>query len=533
VSRLGPALRARFTLRRIALAAGLVVAFLGIVAAAEKDDGSGTPTDHAAVLVPEAALAYAHVSVEPDSQQWRDATRLARGFPRLVEVRNRFLRGLTARGGNLDLEREVYPWIADEAALALLAGAGGTARSLILLEVSDRELAQAFLARAVGRTRRSTYRGTPIRTYGRLATAFLGDFLAIGQPGNVRAAIDVRRGRLRALAATAPFRRSRAALPDEDRLFFGYGTREGLRRVLRTQPGVFGRLARLADDPELLGASIAARAEERGVWLDYAGALREGERRARAQADQPFVPELHEVVPGDAVAFLDMRGADRLFDTITEIAGGGTRLPDLLGGLGSELSGARGADIRRALRPLLGKEAALFLTPSGRSPLLTLVVNGVRSGEAATMIEELQPLIARLVERPATGQVPFFQPTRVGGRDAVTLTLTPSVELTFSVFGGRAVISTAPAGIRKLTGARSRIAGNEFFRAGTEGRLERVTSVLFLDLEQFFALGEQAGLHESASFRAFRSALSRVSTVSAVTSSTRAGKKATIFIEVP
>ena len=149
------------------------------------------------------------------------------------------------------------------------------------------------------------------------------------------------------------------------------------------------------------------------------------------------------------------------------------------------------------------------------------------------MIEELQPLIARLVERPASGQVPFFQPTRVGDRDAVTLTLSPSVELTFAVLGGRAVISTAPAGLRRLQSRRSRIADNEFFRAGTEDRLDRVTSVLFLDLEQFFALGEQAGLRESPSFRAFRSALSRVSTVSAVTSSTRAGKTATIFIEVP
>jgi hypothetical protein len=161
------------------------------------------------------------------------------------------------------------------------------------------------------------------------------------------------------------------------------------------------------------------------------------------------------------------------------------------------------------------------------------VVDGLRSGEAAKMIEQLQPLITRVVERPASGQVPFFEPTRVGKRDAVTLSISPSIDLTFSAYGGRAVISTGPAGIRKLDQRRSQIADNEFFRTGTQGRLDRVTSVLFLDLEQFFALGEQAGLQASASFRAFRSALSRVSTVSAVTSSTRAGKTATIFIEVP
>jgi hypothetical protein len=530
--RLGSALRARFTPRRIALAAGLIVAFLGVVALVEENEEGGAPVDTAAYLVPEEALAYAHLSVEPDSKQWRDATRLARGFPQLTQARDRFLRGLTVRGGGIDLEKEVYPWIADEAALALLPGEGGRARSLILLEVSDRELAEQFLARAVGRTRRSAHSGTEIRSYGGLATAFVGDFLVIGQPANVRTAIDTRQRTQPALSASPPFIRSRAMLPDEDRLLFGYGTREGLRRVLRTQPGVFGRLARLADDPDLLGASVGARPEEDGLWVDYAGALRRDALRSSTQPDQAFVPELHEVVPEDAVAFLDMHGANRLFDTVNEIAGGGTQLSDLLGGLGFELSGSGGRDIRRALQPLLDKEAALFLSPSGRSPLLTLVIDDFRSADAATMIEQLQPLIARVVERPASGQVPFFEPTRVGGRDAVTLAISPSVKLTFSAFGGRAVISTAPAGIRKLAQRRSRIADNEFFRAGTEGRLERVTSVLFLDLEQFFALGEQAGLQASASFRAFRSALSQVSTVSAVTSSTRAGKTATIFIEV-
>jgi hypothetical protein len=531
--RLRSALRSRFTLRRIAIAAALILVFLGILAVAEEDESSGAPSDHAARIVPEDALAYAHLIVEPDSQQWRDATRLARGFPQLTQARDRFLRNLTVRGGGIDLEREVYPWIANEAALALLPGRRGRAESLILLEVSDRELAEAFLTRAVGRPRRSTYGGTPIRAYGRLATAFIGDFLAIGQAAHVRDAIDVQKGSLPPLATSPPFRRSRALLPDTERLAFGYGTREGLRRVLRTQPGVFGRLARLADDPDLLGAAVAARAEESGLRLDYGGALRTDRLRTRTESDQPFVPELHHVVPADAVAFLDMYGADRLFAAITEIAGGGTRLSDLLGGLGAELSGARGARIRRALRPLLGKETALYLTPSGRSPLLTLVVNDFRRADAATMIEQLQPLIARLVERPATGQVPFFEPTRVGGHDAVTLAISPTVQLTFAAFGGRAVISTAPRGITSLTRSSSRIADNEFFRAGTEDRLKRVTSVLFLDLEQFFALGEQAGLQQSASFRAFRSALSRVSTVSAVTSSTRAGKKATIFIEVP
>jgi hypothetical protein len=534
IRRLRSGLRSRFTLRRIALALVLVVAFGGLLALIQNDSSESAPIDHAASLVPANVLAYVHVSVRPDSKQWRNANRLAKGFPRLVEARDRFLRSLTARGGRLDPEREVYPWLDDEAALALLAGKGGKARSLILLEVSDRDLATAFLSRAVGRVRESAYRRTPIRTYGTLATAFLGDFLAIGQLDNVRAAIDVRQGRLASLARNLPFNRARAALPNRDRLLFGYATPEGLRRVLETQPGVLGQIARLANVPDLLGAAVTARADKHGVTLEYAGTLQPENGRVSTQLERPYVPQLQSVVPEDAIAFMDMHGADRLFEAIAKI-GGGTRLrlPKSLIGLSSEISATGGRPFRRALRPLLGKEAALFLSPSGQAPLLTLVVHNVKSAEAATMIERLQPLIAKLLERPAEGQIPIFQPREIAGVNAVTLTITPSVELTFAVFDGNAVVSTGPEGIRALKSRRSKIANNSFFETGTKDRLDRVTSVLFLDLEQFFAIGEQAGLRGAPSFRAFRSALSRVSAISAVTSGTPSTKTATIFIEVP
>ena len=534
IERLRSALRSRFTFRRIVLAVALVVAFGGILALIEDNGGESVPVDHAVTVVPADALAYVHVSVRPESEQWRNAARLAKGFPSLVEARNRFLRSLTARGGELNLEREVYPWVDDEAALALLPGKGGKARSLILLEVSDRDLANAFLERSVGRVRSSTYRGVPMRTYGSLATAFLGDFLAIGQPDNVRAAIDVRQGRRGALGRDVSFNRSRAALQKRDRLFFGYATPDGLRRVLESQPGVLGQIAHLANVPELVGAAATVRAEDRGATLEYAAALRPARQQGATNADRPYVPQLQNVVPADAVGFFDMRGADRLFDAIAKIGGGSRlRLPGSLEGLSSEVSGAGRAPFRRALQPLLGKEASLFLFPAGESPLLTLVVNNVQSAEAATMIERLQPLIAKLLERPAEGQIPIFQPRQIAGVDAVTLTITPSVELTFAVFDGHAVISTDPEGIRLLKSGRSKLADNPFFERGTKDRLDRVTSVLFLDLEQFFAIGEQAGLRGAASFRAFKSALSRVSAISAVTSSTPSTKTATIFIEVP
>jgi hypothetical protein len=185
------------------------------------------------------------------------------------------------------------------------------------------------------------------------------------------------------------------------------------------------------------------------------------------------------------------------------------------------------------LQPLLSKETALLVTRSRSGPVLTLVVNGVDKRQGGRLLQRLQPQLGRLLERPAAGQVPTFRPTRIAGLDAVTLTISPSIELTYSVFGGRAVVSTSPEGIRKMKTAKSRLKDNRLFRSNLQSGLQRVTSVLFLDLEQLLALGDQAGLSDAPSYRAFGATLSQVSAVSAVTSNTAAAKKAAIFIEVP
>jgi hypothetical protein len=535
MARLRSAIRARLTFARIALTVVLVAAFLGVDALLERQQ-PGAAADHAAKLVPAEALAYLHLSVDRDSEQWRNASILVRRLPRLLSLRDRLLRGLTVRGGAVDLEREVYPWLGDEAALALLANEEGSARSLILLEVSDRELARSFLSRAVGPVRESVYRGTAIRAYGKLATVFLDDFLAIGRPGNVRAAIDTLRARLGSLEGSPAFVRARAGLPDEERVLYAYATREGIKRVLRTRRDVVGRLSRLADDPALVAAAAALRAEQRAMRVDYSGALSRASNSndRRSPASERFVPQLPGTIPGNAIAYLGMRGADQLFERL-EAAIGETaiRLPPSLSRIRSELAAKGGARLRRALRPLLRKEAALFVARSGSAPVVTLVVNGIPKQRGGLLLERLQPLLTRLLERPAAGQVPTFRPTRVAGLDAATLTITPTLELTYSVFGGRAVVSTSPDGIRAVRFSKSRITDNSLFHTDIRDGLDRVTSVLFLDLEQLLALGEQAGLGNAPSYRAIKADLSQLSAMSAVTSSTSAQKTAAIFIEVP
>jgi hypothetical protein len=524
------ALRARFTPGRIAFATGLIIGFLAIVALVQSDNDQVAQTDHAADLVPASALAYVHATVDPGSEQWKNAVSLIQRVPRLAQLRDRTLRGLTARGAKLDLEHQVYPWLGDEAALALLAG-GGQARSLILLEVSDAALARDFLARAVGRVRKSSYRGVTIEFYGNLATSFLEDFLAIGRVENIRAAIDAWQGRTESLAASPAFERTRSGLPDEERLVYAYAPRAGVKHVLGAQPGPLGRLVKLIDEPALAGAAVGLQAQEKGVHVDYVSTLKR--KTIRDARERPFEPKLLDIVPRDAIAYFGERGADRIFERISSVVGSSAlSLPASFERLGAELAGKQGARIRRAARPLLQEEAALYVTPSDTAPVITLVVNGVNREEAGQLIERFQPLLSRLIQQPSEGQVATFQPRRIDGLDAATLAISPSLSLTYSIFGGRAVLSTSPDGIRAVKSASSSIGDNPVFDSNLLENRRIVSSVLFLDLEQLLALGEQAGLGETSSYRAFKADFSNVEAVSAVTQNKPASRQATIFIEV-
>ena len=530
--RLPAGVRSRLTLPRLLTAALLIAGVLALAATLRGGGADHAPADHAARLAPADAVLYLHLKADRGSRQWKRGADLLGRVPALERIRDRFLRALTRRGGALDLEREVYPWLGDEAALALMPDRGRTARSLFLLEVSDSALARSFLSRSVGREVISSYRGTTVSTYGRLATAFVGGFLAIGQPAHVRSVIDASAGRTPSLAGQEAFRRARARLPDRDRLLLAYASSAGLRRVLEPRPALEGRAARLFDDPALDGVAASVRAERHGARIDVSSAL--SQAGLGAAAAETFQPRLPGSIAGDALAYVGMRGADRILDAIRSFAGPAIELPRPLRELGQGLVSAGGLATLRRLRPLLQEEAALFVSRSAAVPVITVVVDDVDRQESDQVLALLPPLLERLSGGASgAGQVATLRPLRVAGVNAVSLRLSPALELTYAVFGGRAVLATSPGGIARVKQSRSKLTDNSLFAPGLRGRLGRVTSVVFLDLEQLLALGEQAGLGGAPGFEQLRSDLSPVRALSAVTHGGPASKTAEIFIEVP
>ncbi len=517
-------LRSRLTLDRIALAVVLIGAVL-VVASLVEGAGDDQARDEAVRLVPADALLYVHARVEPGDAQWERAGEIVRRLPSLRRQRDRALENLSRERRRLNFETQVRPWIGDEAAVALLP-TGRRATSLILVQVEDESLARRFLEGA-GRSTVRRHRGIAVREYGDQATAFVGRFMAIGSPANVRAAIDTRRRG--SLARVDLFRRAVDRLDVEDPLVYAYAPARGFAQVLRGQEGLLGQINSFVDVPGLEAAAAAARAEGNGLRLDLATIA-----PASGPAEQ-FRPTLTAEVPSATMAFVGAAGLDGVLDQLERLSGeDGSALPGVFQRLRRQLGRDGQQALRRAARPLLGRESALFATPPVKTPVVTLVVADTTATEAGEVLVALQPVISRLLESPAGGQVPAIIPRRIAGVDATTLSLSPGQALTYAAFDDKLVVSTSPAGIRQLRVAGDGLADNASFApGGLRKSLDRASSVVFLDLRRLSALVERAGLAATRGYRAIESDIARIGAVSGVTVSERSSQTAQIFVEVP
>jgi len=519
VRRLGRLLRAQVTFDRIAVAV-LVVGLVVLVAslAGGNDEPRG---DEAARLVPRNALVYGHATVEPNSDQWRFAGEVVRKLPTLRRLRDRALRSLSGGDRALDFDTAVRPWIGDEAAIALLPD-GRRASSLILVRVADQARARDFL-RGAGRPREQRHRGVTVRSYGSLATAFVGNFLAIGRPEHVRAAIDTRGGR--SLGDDSLFRSAVGRLEADDPIAYAYASQDGVSRLLRQQGGLVARVGGLIERPGLRAAAASVRAQPSGLRASVASLL-----IPAAGARPGFEPTLTAEIPAGTIAYLGARGLDEIFDQLARIgpAGSVERV------LGRELGSVGRRTLLRAVEPLLGRETALVVSPPASLPVISLVVANTSREEGGDVVVALQPLLADLLRAPSgASQVPTLEPRSIGGVEAVTLRVSPSLELTYAAFDDKLVVSTSPEGVRRLRAGGKSLGGNPAFAPGLRDFLDRPSSVVFLDLRRLTALAERAGLGDTPDYRAVQRDIARVGAVSAVTATERSHQTAEIFLEVP
>jgi len=145
--------------RRLAAAVGVAVVLIAVFALAVPNlpcsfpgGDDCAPGDDAEQLVPADALAYVHVNLDPDTNQYATLTKLVDRVPLFGgQVAARAAALIPGPGGAaVDFETDIRPWFGGEAAFAVLPGAGGGATSVDVLEVADADGAAAFATQLAG-----------------------------------------------------------------------------------------------------------------------------------------------------------------------------------------------------------------------------------------------------------------------------------------------------------------------------------------------------------------------------------------------
>ena len=473
------------------------------------------PADDAEELVPADALAYVHTNLDPETEQYELAADVADRVPIFSDQAAARALALLPRaaGPPTDFERDLVPWFAGEAAMAVL-GATGRAERVELLEVSDAEGASEFATSITGDAPESAdYQGVEL-TVGRrgLASAQVDGFLAIGRADGVRSVIDTATGSddAESLAEDETASEVRDELPDH-RLVEAYLSADGIEELIERDRGTLGTLTPLLAPGASRGAGAALAATEEGFELSVRSAL-DPERAETSPgfftAFPAFVPALPERLASDSLGYV---GIGEPASTVRALLTQATaEAPGIVAGfedLVRDLRREGEVDIERGLLDSLGGEAAFALarrpgTAGPALPFLEFVAADVDEDAARRALASLQaPLIDAVGGRDV--QAPVFGQQQIGDVEARSLRISPTVELTYAIFDGLVAIATDPAGIEQLVEGDGALDTSELYERATEGFADEVSLLAFLDLDGLVELGEQLGLAEDPVYAPF------------------------------
>ena len=478
------------------------------------------PADDAIHLVSQDALAYVHLNVDPDTEQYEEAAKVSERVPGIIKQASALVLSQLPGpdGASPDFERDIEPWFGGEAALALLPAGGGSLGELVqLFEVSDDRGAREFADSIAGGTPRSTtYREVEVRVDRRgLATALVAGFLVIGTTNGVRDVIDADSGAkgTGSLAGDKKASAARDGLPDK-RLADIYLSQDGIAELVANPRGPLSTLATVINPDASQGAAAALVAGDDGLDLDLRSEL--DPRRAKSRpgffsAFPSFEPGLPASLPVDSLGYVGIGNPGRTLSSLLKQASASE--PGLAAAVGDLLERVRKlgeVDLQKDLLPSLGSEAAIALQQAQRIPFLELIAADVDADRASAALARLQVPIAQALNPSTALQAPVIREREVGGLTANSVRLSPTVDLTYAIEGSTLVIATDPAAVEQLASGDGGLDGEELFDRATDGFPSEVSMLGYLNLEGLVELGESAGLSEDPAYLSFASEIQQL-----------------------
>ena len=473
------------------------------------------PSNDTIAFVPRNAALYAHMTVNSDSHQWELARDLGDELPNLTALLQSDTSALGGPAGRpLDLAREVLPWVKDDLALLAVPGPKGTAPEAYVAGVGDSGKANQFAASLSpgGPAKQAKVGEASLTVYSNgVATARSGDQLVFGNVAAVRAALAAKSGQLPGLEGSDQDK-AREQLPDV-RLAEVYLSRAGVKRFLSPPATGSTQLDTFVDYGATSGMAAGARARDDGVQVNLVSDLdpKLEQKSPTVFASLPeFEPGLADEAGPRALGYIGVGDLGPAINNALATAGVGAQgLAGSLRGLAQRLQKEAGVDPLKDLLPALGGQAALVAEPTNATPYASLIVDGVDEQKAGDALASLQgPLLrSRGHTRWAGAQLPDEGDRRV---TVHSLQVSPTINLSYAIFDGKLVVSTQPEGVSQVRSSGDTLAGTSAFEDATDPLPDRVSALVFLNLDEVLGLAQRAGLADNPLYASLSEDISRV-----------------------
>jgi uncharacterized protein DUF3352 len=500
------ATKRKFLVRRI-VASAIVAALLGVGLARAFSGGSPPPPpDSAAQLVPASALIYLNLGTSSHGTQWKHTAAAMTRLPITGQLRDALVGAVTGSAlGNLDLNRDVKPWLGNEAAYAQLPG---KSENLLLFRVRDQRAAIGAFTKAAGASAPTPYKGTLLRNVGGGSVAGVtGGWAFIGAPDAVHAALDTKAQPAGSLARNATYSDLSGGLPN-DRVGNAWLSQGWMQAHLAGPAAILAGAARV---PAFQSAAVGFGDDGKVMRLAFRGRPAPGSAGPGCTGEAGQSGSLIDKAPAQPALFLGMGGAECVLRDLMSS-------PTSAIGRALQSFGARaqraGVSMDRDLLPLFGGDSSLSLT---QGPTITVDAGDVPAQQSLNIMGRLQSALVGLLNPEAGGTAPGFGAQTVNGVTAMTASLTPGLQLSYAAFGGDLVASTALNGIADATKGQH-LAQSKDFKTVLGDRPKSPSAVLFVDLQKFLALADQAGLGSNPTYAAVRDDLAKVGAAGAVLS---------------
>jgi hypothetical protein len=432
------------------LVAPLLVSLALVVGCGGSEQGAASGGESAASIVPATVPVYVSIDTDVESDQWRQADELLGKFPGRERLLAKIREALSGEG--VDFERDVEGALGPIVDVAVLDVEADEPTVVGLTQPEDEAKFQALLRKgddpAVSRV--------------------IEDWTAFSDSEDALDRFEAARGG-DSLADSEEFVDAMGKLPEEAlaKLYVNGDALSGVIR--RSAPGT---LPLPTVSGKLVSAAAALEAEEDGVGVKGVAATED------ASIDAPELGALLEVVPEDAIAFVNFHGYDGQLK-LTEQITGSLPFPGAL----DELERMLGVELED-ISTLFNREGLLYVRPGLIIPEVTLVLEVQDERAAARTLDALARRIG-----PLSGETVRRSSRTIDGIEATVLDL-GDFSVFYAVSGGRLVVTTQAAGVKALAGGGDKLVDSDRYEdARTAAGVEDGEDVfVYVDLEEAISL---------------------------------------------